>query len=269
MPQYSSNDIPKRILGIALLMPLLLAFYWSQSAAQWIFALLGVVMALEFATMLSLGKRARAVVVFSFIMFCLPGWVFEHIREIPLIGPFVDSEGFLFLLGAACAAVVYASSRMMIAVSFVVLMAFCFTATKWFLGLAHGNLAITLLVLVVTACDIAAFVGGRALGGVPLAPSISPKKTWAGAICGLVFGTLVWAFLFDGVLSISFLSAVFSGIVITVVAQTGDLVESLLKRRVGVKDSGNWIPGHGGALDRFDGYLFAAPVMYFIFLTNL
>jgi phosphatidate cytidylyltransferase len=114
------------------------------------------------------------------------------------------------------------------------------------------------LFLVVWATDIAAYFVGRGVGGAKLAPRISPGKTWAGLIGGMLGAALVGAAVSawsGGPVWLGMLAAP----VLAVVAQAGDLFESFLKRRAGVKDSGSLIPGHGGALDRLDGLLFAAP----------
>jgi len=114
------------------------------------------------------------------------------------------------------------------------------------------------LLLLVWATDIGAYAAGRLIGGPLLLPVVSPKKTWAGLVGGVVSAGLVGL----GVgLALSLPHpawlAVASG-VLAVVAQAGDLMESWVKRRWGVKDSSNIIPGHGGLLDRVDGLLAAA-----------
>lgn len=113
-------------------------------------------------------------------------------------------------------------------------------------------------------CDSAAFFFGTALGKHKLFPRVSPKKSWEGAIFGFLFAILSMI-LFQKIF-ISFLSigtAIGLGIIIGTVGQIGDLVESLLKRDAGVKDSSNIIPGHGGIFDRFDSLLFSAPFIYY------
>lgn len=128
--------------------------------------------------------------------------------------------------------------------------------------------------LVVTwICDTAAMFGGRAMGGPKLAPTISPGKTRSGAVAG-VLGGLATAPLFNalflqptGVVLPLAEALLFAG-VLSVVGQTGDLAESLLKREAGVKDSSALIPGHGGVLDRLDSLYFVIPtaaVMYHLF----
>lgn len=123
-----------------------------------------------------------------------------------------------------------------------------------------GCANVIVLLLVVWASDIGAYIAGRAIGGKRLAPSISPGKTWSGSLGGLagsaVVGITAALILGNAVLiwrPVGF--AVFVGCI----SQVGDLFESLLKRRFGVKDSGTMIPGHGGLLDRLDALLAAAP----------
>jgi phosphatidate cytidylyltransferase len=110
----------------------------------------------------------------------------------------------------------------------------------------------------VWACDSGAFFAGRAIGGAKLAPQISPNKTWAGFIGGIVAAgafaaALVGLFALPAALALA-------TPLLAVLAQLGDLYESHLKRQAGVKDSGNLLPGHGGLLDRLDGLVAVAPV---------
>jgi phosphatidate cytidylyltransferase len=122
----------------------------------------------------------------------------------------------------------------------------------------YGFLAILFLFAVVWATDIVAYFVGRAIGGAKLAPGWSPNKTWSGAVGGTL-GAAVAA------LALAMIAGLGSPIVLTliavamsVVAQVGDLFESALKRRFGAKDSGHLIPGHGGVMDRLDGFVAAA-----------
>ncbi|MXW90584.1 MAG: phosphatidate cytidylyltransferase [Rhodospirillaceae bacterium] len=116
-----------------------------------------------------------------------------------------------------------------------------------------GAWAVAWIFWVVALTDIGAFLAGRALGGAKLAPRLSPNKTWSGFFGGLAFGALA-GLLFA--LAVDRPAAGFhiaAALVASLVAQGGDLFESLLKRRFGAKDSGKSIPGHGGLLDRVDG----------------
>ena len=116
---------------------------------------------------------------------------------------------------------------------------------------------------IIWATDIFAFFAGKSLGGIKLAPKISPNKTWSGLIGGVLasmFIGLISAIIFPGTV-IFFLTI---SIIISLIEQMSDLAESKLKRIFGVKDSGNIIPGHGGVIDRVDGMIFVAPFVYLI-----
>ena len=126
---------------------------------------------------------------------------------------------------------------------------------------AAGRVNVLFLALVVWASDIGAYAAGRLFGGPRLAPSISPAKTWAGAGGGLLAALAVGALIALAVEGTGRLPAAAGvAVLLGVAAQLGDLTESGAKRRLGVKDSGRLIPGHGGLLDRVDGLLAASPV---------
>ncbi|MGA7378926.1 MAG: phosphatidate cytidylyltransferase [Candidatus Sulfotelmatobacter sp.] len=148
-----------------------------------------------------------------------------------------------------------------------------------------GAFWILYLLLVVWAGDIFAYFVGRLLGRHLMAPRISPKKTWEGAAASLAASLGIGVLLFDYSLQISssllrvglierrdglfglekpeMWPIVLLTVALNIAAQLGDLVESLIKRGAGVKDSGAILPGHGGMLDRIDALLFAAPVLWF------
>jgi phosphatidate cytidylyltransferase len=147
-----------------------------------------------------------------------------------------------------------------------------------------GAFWVLYLLLIVWAGDIFAYFVGRSLGRHLMAPRISPKKTWEGATASLAASLLVGILLFNHALQISsfFLRlgliqrrdglfglekpeiwpVILLTVALNIAAQLGDLVESLIKRGAGVKDSGTILPGHGGMLDRIDALLFAAPVLW-------
>ncbi|MEZ4387517.1 MAG: phosphatidate cytidylyltransferase [Candidatus Krumholzibacteriia bacterium] len=120
--------------------------------------------------------------------------------------------------------------------------------------------------LVIWACDTLAYVVGVSFGRRKLVPHISPGKTWAGAVGGLVGGALAgWLCAITFVSVVTPLSGTLLGLLCAVVGQVGDLVESLLKRDAGLKDSARLIPGHGGVLDRVDSLLFTIPLLFYWF----
>ena len=126
-------------------------------------------------------------------------------------------------------------------------------------GTPAGWRLVFFVLVVIWGTDVGAYFAGRLLGGPRLAPRISPKKTWSGAVGGL-FSAMLVALIWGQFYSVTpgSVQLVAVAIVLSFVGQCGDLFESAMKRRYGVKDSGDLIPGHGGLLDRVDGLMFAA-----------
>ncbi|PTV94812.1 phosphatidate cytidylyltransferase [Rhodobacter aestuarii] len=144
--------------------------------------------------------------------------------------------------------------------------AFFVMATGYALIMLHhwiGALGILWLVAVVVASDVAGYFAGRALGGPKFWPRFSPKKTWSGTVAGWIgaagIGALFWVIGMGSAVLIPLSALIaFSG-------QMGDIAESAIKRRMGVKDSSNLIPGHGGLLDRFDALIGAVSILLLIY----
>lgn len=129
-----------------------------------------------------------------------------------------------------------------------------------------GAWRLVLLLAIVMGSDTAAFFAGNAIGRHKLAPGISPGKTIEGAVGALLGGVAAAASVRSlGLPSVPMAHALLLGLAVSVLGIAGDLVESLLKRWAGVKDSGALFPGHGGMLDRLDSVLFGAPVLYYYF----
>ncbi|MGB0631550.1 MAG: phosphatidate cytidylyltransferase [Alphaproteobacteria bacterium] len=132
-----------------------------------------------------------------------------------------------------------------------------------------GRELVIWLVLAVWFTDTGGYFFGRAIGGVKLAPRISPNKTWAGLGGGVLLAS-IWSGLWltaDGERPV--VPAVAAGIAVAVIAQLGDLTVSAIKRRYGVKDASGLIPGHGGVLDRLDGMLLTAPTVAFVLFLSV
>ena len=131
-------------------------------------------------------------------------------------------------------------------------------------------LTVTVLMLV-WASDIFAFFAGSFFGKNPLAPTISPGKTWEGFLGG-IGGAILAVFILNATVEmpLSIAHLIILGMVCTLSGAVGDLAESRFKRVAGVKDSGVILPGHGGILDRFDGMIVAAPLayMYIVFIAS-
>lgn len=131
-----------------------------------------------------------------------------------------------------------------------------------------GLVSMLFVFAIVWSTDILAYFVGRAIGGPKLAPSISPGKTWSGAIGGAVAAVVaagLVAFAYHGHVAITVLLL---ALVLSVFSQMGDLFESFIKRRFQVKDSGHLIPGHGGVMDRVDGLVFACFTVFLIAVVH-
>ena len=126
-------------------------------------------------------------------------------------------------------------------------------------------LSILMILLVVKSTDIGAFFGGRALGRHKLIPWLSPGKTWEGLICGVLTAAAVGAAFSRWMPDLMWWKGAVFGLVIGGIGQAGDLLESMMKRDAGIKDSGSSIPGFGGVLDVIDSPLLAAPFAYILF----
>jgi len=150
----------------------------------------------------------------------------------------------------------------------------------WFGGhliMIHGieNIGpglVTLLIFIVSGTDVGAYFTGKTLGKHKLAPVVSPNKTWEGALGGVGLAVVSMAVAYalkqrygwSGLPEWTLAKYASIGLVLSMVSQVGDLVESSLKRDAGIKDSGSILPGHGGILDRCDGFLFAIPGMFYL-----
>ena len=133
--------------------------------------------------------------------------------------------------------------------------------------LADGQGYALMVVFGTWAGDTVAYFTGRYFGATPMAPRLSPKKTWEGFLGGFIGTVLMVVFIGLYHRSIGELHSLVLGITIGIVGPLGDLFESLLKRDVEIKDAGRFFPGHGGLLDRFDGLLFAAVASYYVIMV--
>ncbi|HUF49434.1 MAG TPA: phosphatidate cytidylyltransferase [Longimicrobiales bacterium] len=138
-----------------------------------------------------------------------------------------------------------------------------------------GPALVTFPLVMTWLSDTSAYFGGRTMGRRKLMPSVSPGKTVEGAVAGVIGTVLTGALYAHFVLGawlglpVTALFGALAGLIVSPVAQVGDLAESLLKREAGVKDSGTLLPGHGGVLDRFDSLFFSIPVTYWLLLLVL
>lgn len=175
----------------------------------------------------------------------------------------IDTALVVLVVGLAAVTLLSAERRLWTATGFVYAAAAELASVLVRLDPIKGFAALMLILLVVWVTDIGGYFAGRGIGGPKLWPRVSPKKTWAGAIGGFALSLVVAggfaAFGYGQAGPLLLLAAVLS-----VASQLGDLFESAVKRRFGVKDSSQIIPGHGGLLDRLDGFV-AAVVLAAIF----
>ena len=142
------------------------------------------------------------------------------------------------------------------------LIIFSFFALISILQKSNGLNLFLYVVILVSTMDIFAYLGGKLLGKIKIMPNISKGKTIEGTAIGL-FATVILSILFKDLINYNLKYSLIFGFMIGILAFFGDLVESSFKRTIGVKDSGKLIPGHGGLMDRFDGYFLTLPFSYF------
>ena len=258
-----ASDLPTRFAaGVAMVAVACLAIYWGGWPFRILVAIAAAVMLLERIDMHRVPRLwgAFGAVLLAAYLLVAAQWLFpaEMMDEAlsgASFGPawtgFVIAAGLALLLGLLARRTAMIGGFLYIAIP-----AFALLAINW------AWFGLTFWVMIVTwSTDIFAYFAGRSLGGPKLAPRISPNKTWAGLFGGIVGAAVLGAaaaWYFD--LGAPFF---YLGGLMGVIAQGGDLYESWLKRRAGVKDSGTILPGHGGALDRLDGLL---PVIVATFL---
>ena len=257
-----SNPDRRRVLGVRILWALILAppvlgaLYFGSPYSDALMLVVGAVGAWEWARLCGRGTLD------------LPGMIVVGAVVATVVAAILREysvAGWLIAVGAMGATVAVSRDRRAVALWYglgVAYLAAACLAFLWLLAIPDvGRAMILWLVAVVWATDTGAYLAGRTLGGPKLAPSISPGKTWAGAIGGLLLAVAGAAWGAGFMANPPPLGALSLAAILSVATQCGDLFESWIKRRFGKKDSGTIVPGHGGILDRIDGLLFAAPVM--------
>lgn len=261
--ETSKHELHQRVLSAVVLVPAVLAIVY---VGGWPFmalvALAAIIMILEWHRLTGAGRDGVIVAVQSLITI---GAIMLTLQDALAAAVAVMLAGALLLAGLARWR---GGEPAWPAVGMVWLTLPCL-AVVWLRSATEAGFELLFgLLLVVWACDTAAYFAGRGIGGPRLAPSWSPGKTWAG-LAGGCLGSAATAALWAHVTGLATpAEAASAGAVLAVVAQIGDLSESAVKRRFGVKDSGKLIPGHGGLLDRVDGLLFAAPATAILVLLG-
>lgn len=243
-----SGNLFMRIVAALVLAPLTIAIAWVGSW-PWIVLVTAAAMLLYFEWLMIVGASSN--------------------RRIAAIGIAVLGSAGIFLLvsrtdlsiGVIVAGIIFAAilargQQIWVAGGLAYAAAALIASVLVRLDASMGFVALVFVLLVVWVTDIGGYFAGRGIGGPKLWPRVSPKKTWAGAAGGLILSLIIaaaFAILGFG----KMLPLLLLGTLLSVVSQLGDLFESAVKRRFGVKDSSHIIPGHGGLLDRLDGFVAA------------
>lgn len=248
------RELVLRVASAAVLAPVALAAIWFGMPWFAIFVTAALIVAgSEWRHICGLEGRGLGTLLLTAPLFIALGMVF--------FGPFTALV--ILAVAVAITAVGFGSSgreRVWACGGVVLIGAATISAIDLRAVPGAGLLLVLALFVTVWLSDIGGYVFGRLIGGPKLAPRISPNKTWAGAFGAVALsaaGAGIATVTVDGVLP----GAILFATLLSVFAQGGDLFESWVKRRHGVKDSGTIIPGHGGVLDRIDSLLFAAPAM--------
>jgi phosphatidate cytidylyltransferase len=238
-------------VGLALAI-VAVAVIWLGGIAYWITcAAVGLGMMWEWCVLLGLGAAQTRLAQLALVI------------PLAIMAPLAAGPGFLALgLIGGAALFVLATTRQPMAAAGIIYTGLPILGLVLIRHQPMGAVFAFWTLALVWMCDIGAYFTGRAIGGARLAPVVSPNKTWAG-----LFGGILAAAAFGAVMHVC------AGLpwrltlatpVLAALAQGGDLFESWLKRRAGVKDSGALLPGHGGLLDRLDGLAPVAPVAAFL-----
>ena len=249
------NNLLLRIIAALVMAPLAIAMAYV-GGWLWTGLVTAAAIGLYIEWLTIIGMRKPHLVLVGVLILLGVGWVdVGHINEIYLSA--------LVVLGVLAVALLSSDRRFWTALGMGYALAASIGSSAVRLDPLWGFAALMLVLLVVWATDIGGYFAGRLIGGPKLWPRVSPKKTWAGAIGGFAASLGVAggfaAFDFGKTVPLLLLGAALS-----IASQLGDLFESAVKRRFGVKDSSHIIPGHGGLMDRLDGFV-AAIVLAAIF----
>ena len=256
----------KRIITAVILIPLVVAAVWFDQPLPWLtifIAIWGGLAVLEFYKMVAAARVPPFAVlgVIGTLLFIISPHLDHGRLSVPVLTSFMMASLIWLVLRREKREAFTAWVWTLAGVLYI----------GWFLshlvalrGLESGREWVLLALFVTFASDSAAYLIGRKWGRKRLAPSISPNKTWEGAVAGAAGGIItatLLGWLFE--LPLGYFELGLLGLAISVLGQFGDLAESVFKRNMGAKDSGATIPGHGGFLDRMDSILFAGVTVYY------
>lgn len=249
------RNLLSRIVAALVMAPLAIAIAYA-GGWLWTGLVTAAAIGLYVEWLAVIGMRTLRLVVLGVLILLGVGLVDAgHITATYVFG--------LVALGILAVAIVSSDRRGWAAIGIAYALAASIASSAVRLDPAWGFTALMLVLLAVWATDIGGYFAGRLIGGPKLWPRVSPKKTWAGAIGGFVASLgVAGGFAAAGLGTAAPLLGL--GAILSIASQIGDLFESAVKRRFGVKDSSHIIPGHGGLMDRLDGFV-AAIVLAAIF----
>lgn len=256
-PRLLTPELLRRVASALVLIPLALFALWK--GGMWFAGLAlaaGLIMTVEWILMIGLMGSRRWTAVAGTILFVIAFAIGYSLEATPLW------LSAVVLLAGLCGLAGLAGHRELrwfgIGIVWIWVPVICMV---WLRGTEDGLIYVLWTFLVVWGTDIGAYFVGRSFGGRKLAPRYSPNKTWSGLYGGVALAVLAGVLL-SGLLQLHRPGVMaMVSLFLAVISQAGDISESAAKRHFGVKDSGRWIPGHGGLMDRLDGILYAAPAM--------
>ena len=258
--------LKQRLITALVILPLLVAAVWFDKPLPWltiVVAIWGVLAAFEFYRVVKTSNVLPLIgfgLIWTLFFIISPHCDWAYINPLLLTSAVVLP--LIWLLARRQKEGAFISWAWTIAgILYVGWLLSHFVALR---GMDFGRDWVFFALLTTFASDSAAYFVGRAWGRRRLAPGISPGKTWEGAIGGILFAVItgqLLVVLLD--LPLNYWQAIPLAMAISIFGQAGDLVESLFKRNMGVKDSGKILPGHGGFLDRMDSIVFAGVVVYY------
>ncbi|WOH78515.1 phosphatidate cytidylyltransferase [Bradyrhizobium sp. BEA-2-5] len=250
--EQGSRNLVMRVAAALVLAPVAIALaYMGGVAWSLLVTLAAAGLFAEWLVVTGLGRELRIVV---------PGVVALLLAGLCLMAGRIDAALIVLAVGAVVVALTSGARRNWAIAGLLYAAAAEIASVLLRLDTAKGFAALMFVLLIVWVTDIGGYFAGRSIGGPKLWMRVSPKKTWAGAVGGFVASLLVAAgFAASEIGSTGPLLMLVSA-VLSVVSQLGDLFESAVKRRFGVKDSSHLIPGHGGLMDRLDGFVAAVIV---------
>ncbi len=249
--EQGSRNLVMRVVAALVLAPTAIALAYAGGWPWTVLVTLAAIgLYVEWLMIIDAARQRRAVAV-GIVALAIAGLFLGAAR--------IDASIAVFILGLAGVALISPRRRIWTAAGFFYAGAAQIASVLMRLDHAWGFAALILILLVVWVTDIGGYFAGRGIGGPKLWPRVSPRKTWSGAICGLA-ASLVVSVGFTALGLAKAGPVLLLAAALSIVSQLGDLFESAVKRRFEVKDSSHIIPGHGGLMDRLDGFIAAIVV---------